>query len=149
MPGDHWEARENRIYRHVDRQADYYDKDYKRSYLEQKYDENEFLLHFPSTRQLPHSEIVRYFLRLNDVPEMVHCEDLSVRLIASDEQGRTIDLSFEITQGRLQVLDHPLNEPNVKIELPLAILEEIISNNISWDEAHIGYWCRFDRNPDV
>ena len=29
------------------------------------------------------------------------------------------------------------------------MLAAIIAEDLSWDEAFIGYWCRFERNPDV
>ena len=32
---------------------------------------------------------------------------------------------------------------------PSFIVHEIIQNDLSWDEAHIGYWCTFSRNPDT
>ena len=35
------------------------------------------------------------------------------------------------------------------MKIPENILYYIIENNESWDEATIGYWCVFSRNPDV
>jgi len=39
--------------------------------------------------------------------------------------------------------------PNLLIEIPCGVLRHIVTENLSWDEAHIGYWCRFTRLPDV
>jgi CMP-N-acetylneuraminate monooxygenase len=35
------------------------------------------------------------------------------------------------------------------MELPRAVLGTIVYDDESWDEAHIGYWCRFHRSPDI
>lgn len=38
---------------------------------------------------------------------------------------------------------------DVEMWIPEPIICKIIKDNLSWDEAHIGYWCRFTRNPDI
>ena len=35
------------------------------------------------------------------------------------------------------------------MKCPGPIVQEIIKNDLSWDEIQSGYWCEFDRNPDV
>jgi CMP-N-acetylneuraminate monooxygenase len=60
-----------------------------------------------------------------------------------------IDLSFAVHEGRLSMLDAPAESPNLRIEVPLAIAAAVVRQQLSWDEAFIGYWCRFDRQPNV
>ncbi len=35
------------------------------------------------------------------------------------------------------------------MKCPGPIVQQIIKNDLSWDEIQSGYWCEFDRNPDV
>jgi CMP-N-acetylneuraminate monooxygenase len=60
-----------------------------------------------------------------------------------------IDVSFAVERGRLSILDAPADSPNLRIEVPLAIATAVVGQELSWDEAFIGYWCRFDRRPNV
>jgi CMP-N-acetylneuraminate monooxygenase len=93
---------------------------------------------------LTRGELAEYLLRLNDVPEIAFCEDVVVRM-----QADPIDLSFAVEHGRLSILDAPADAPNLRITVPLAIATAIVQQELSWDEAFIGYWCRFDRRPNV
>ena len=35
------------------------------------------------------------------------------------------------------------------MKCPGPIVQEIIKNDLSWDEIQSGYWCELDRNPDI
>jgi CMP-N-acetylneuraminate monooxygenase len=58
-------------------------------------------------------------------------------------------VSFEIRDGRLTVLPSPPEQANLTIAMPLTVLTAVIREDLSWDEAFIGYWCEFHRHPDV
>ncbi len=103
-----------------------------------------FAAAYPKDESLTRDELERYLLRLNDVPEIAFCEDVVVRMIAGP-----IDLSFAVDHGRLRMLEAPAPSPNLRIEVPLAIATAVVRQELSWDEAFIGYWCRFDRQPNV
>ena len=38
---------------------------------------------------------------------------------------------------------------NLTMTMPLSILTAVVRDDRSWDEAFIGYWCEFDRHPNV
>ncbi|MFC3867524.1 hypothetical protein [Helicobacter equorum] len=57
--------------------------------------------------------------------------------------------SIEIKNGELKILDSIVKNPHITISAPESILACIVDNNESWDEASIGYWCKFHRSPDV
>ena len=40
-------------------------------------------------------------------------------------------------------------DSDLSIECPRKIIQEIIHNDLSWDEAHIGYWCKFSRKHNI
>jgi CMP-N-acetylneuraminate monooxygenase len=100
---------------------------------------------------LTSTELVTYLQRLNDVPEIAFCEDVVVRLEAesASDPAASIDISFAVADGRLGVLDAAAATPNLRITMPLAIATAVVRQELSWDEAFIGYWCRFDRRPNV
>jgi len=99
---------------------------------------------YPSDESLTRDELAAYLLRLNNVPEIAFCEDVVVRM-----QADPVDLSFAIEHGRLSILEAPADSPNLRITVPLAIATAVVRQELSWDEAFIGYWCRFDRRPNV
>ena len=103
-----------------------------------------FAAAYPTDESLTREELTAYLLRLNDVPEVAFCEDVVVRMVAAP-----IDLSFAVQHGRLSMLDAPAESPNLRIDVPIAIATAIVRQELSWDEAFIGYWCRFDRRPNV
>jgi CMP-N-acetylneuraminate monooxygenase len=105
----------------------------------------------PSDESLSRQELVEYLLRLNDVPEMASCEDVIARIrgTASAPDGASIDVSFAIVKGRLTILPSPSDRPNLIITTSRAILTTVVREELSWDEAFIGYWCQFERHPNV
>ncbi len=105
----------------------------------------------PSNERLSRDELAAHLLRLNDVPEIAFCEDVVVRIQAesSAEPACSIDISFEVSGGSLSMLDSAAETPNLRITMPLAVATAVVRQELSWDEAFIGYWCRFDRNPNV
>jgi len=105
----------------------------------------------PTDETLTRNELAAYLHRLNEVPEIAFCEDVTVRLQAesASNPAASIDLSFAVTAGRLSMLTIPAASPNLRISLPLAVATAVVRQELSWDEAFIGYWCRFDRRPNV
>ena len=100
-------------------------------------------------RSVTLDEVRRYFLRLNETAEIAFCEDLTVSLRGiTDDDEPALRVDFEVATGRLELCD-ARGESNVTIELPLHILAHIVQDDLSWDEAFIGYWCRLSRSPDV
>jgi CMP-N-acetylneuraminate monooxygenase len=73
-------------------------------------------------------------LNLNNTPEIVHCENIQVRLNGC---------FFYVENGELFI--GKKTKPNLEIDMPIEILQQIIVDNVSWDEAHIGYWCKMKR----
>ena len=124
-----------------------YESDRLIGFLRRNFDSGVFAANHPDQTAPDRGEIEDYFLRLNRTAEIAFCEDLSVivRLMGSSDN----DVAFEISGGRLRILPGVPEAANLLIEIPSGILRRIILENISWDEAHIGYWCRFSRQPDL
>jgi len=144
LPGDVWDVGRAEIRREHDsaaeRSGEHDIAAYRRYFAEQH----------PTDETLTAGELADYLLRLNQVPEIAHCEDLTVRIIGVPANGaRGIDVSFAIAGGRLERLAASPERANLTMKMPLAILGAIVTRDLSWDEAFIGYWCEFDRYPNI
>ncbi len=105
----------------------------------------------PTDESLTREELVAFLLRLNAVPEIAFCEDVVVAMRAesASDPRASIDVWFAVANGRLSIVEASADPPNLRIQLPLAIATAVVGQELSWDEAFIGYWCRFDRRPNV
>jgi CMP-N-acetylneuraminate monooxygenase len=149
MPGERWNARTDEIMRTFVKRARLYERDVLGAFVERRFDAEVFGRHHPVQPALSPAEVDAYFLRLNDVPEMRFCEDLRFTVEVSGPEGSvaTSSFSYAVADGHLSVA--AAGEAQLRIGIPGNILAEIIRENLSWDEAHIGYWCRFWRSPDT
>lgn len=100
-------------------------------------------------KRLSKEKLIEYFLNLNNIPEMIFCEDLTCSVQTVYDSEVTHTLNFKVQQGVLEIVNKIADVPNITMKIPENILYYIIENNESWDEATIGYWCVFSRNPDV
>ena len=150
MPGETWDLKSGAIERIWTNRQTLYTKDYLLRHLEETFDRDVFNEYHPSNGGITRSEIEQYFLTLNAVPEMVFCESIVVQVKARDSQSPSDDcrVVFEVKNGRLTILKHEDRAPDITIEIPKAVLKSVVVDNISWDEAQIGYWCRTNRSSD-
>jgi len=151
LPGEAWNAQNDKRTRlPVDDREHIFDIERMARYADESWNEATFLAYFPKSNGLVAEEVEEHLLRLNETPEMRFCEDLTCVLRGFDEEERTrVEVAFEIGAHRLRVLTKTSAEPNLTIEMPVAILEQLVRESVSWDEALIGYWCRLDRSPNV
>ncbi len=151
LPGDTWDVGKGLIRRERDDDVNLYDPEVIAAYMDRAVDAPTFSAHHPTDESLTESELIAYLLRLNDVPEIVLSEELTVRIrgqaSTADRQG--VDVTFAIAGGRIDVLASHVERANITMSIPLAVLTTIIREERSWDEAFIGYWCQFDRFPNV
>jgi CMP-N-acetylneuraminate monooxygenase len=151
LPGERWNVGDGTIARIEEDRAALFQPERMAAHMETAVDAATFAAHHPSAETLTKPELLAYLDRLNGVPEIVHCEDLTVHMHAPPATpGRDpLEVSFAIAAGRLRILDEAPPVPNLRIEIPLAVLTAVVRDGYSWDEAFIGYWCRFDRHPNV
>ena len=150
LPGESWNSRSNKFERiYTNNQRDkIHDKKNKlqfaNNFYNNKYKTNNFDIKISS------DEVKNYFLKFNNVPEIIFCEDLKFKINVLFKYEGDIDYSLtcEFRNGILSFIDES-DLVDVEMWIPESIISKIIKDNLSWDEAHIGYWCRFTRNPDV
>ncbi len=151
LPGDYWGVKKNNIvYAKRDR-SKLYNQAEVLEYLDKAYREDLFLEHHPNDYSISVAEVENYFLLLNKTSEIAYCEDLRicVKVTNIDSSQHSFEVLLEIEKGILNIRKLEKHDINLTIELPANIVKKIITDNLSWDEAHIGYWCKFSRNPDV
>lgn len=130
LPGESWNALTGRTYRM------YNDKAKKSIYNSKIKHHKEFDSYFPGETKI---NLTQYLQDLNKTPDICLCEDIRVRLN---------ETYFSIESGKLRVWGNPLTDCDLEIDIPKNILSNIVSNDISWDEAHIGYWCKLYRKTE-
>lgn len=103
----------------------------------------------PDDALLTRREVEDYFESLNAVPEIVFCEDMNVRINITDDSHSLTEFALEFTIRKhvMQGGKTP-DAPVIEIWIPRRALSPIVRDGASWDEAHIGYWCLFHREPD-
>jgi CMP-N-acetylneuraminate monooxygenase len=128
-----------------------YEREYLLRYIAQRWDEAEFNQSFPVGRSTTESEVEDYFMTLNRTPEIAFCEDLTVTIRATnvDRTEVKLEIAFRVSGGRIARVSVPESSHELLIELPMEVLASIVREDLSWDEASIGFWCRFHRSPDV
>ncbi|MCI0437542.1 MAG: Rieske 2Fe-2S domain-containing protein [Chloroflexi bacterium] len=152
LPGDSWDVSTGDVNRWEGRQPYDDTRNEMLSYIEERFDEAVFSEHHPVSGSPTYEEMAEYFLRLNQSPEMAFCEELTVTVRATtigDFAATGLEISFEVDDGRLRILKDAPAVPNLLMEVPSGVLKRVIDENLSWDEAHIGFWCRFTRSPDI
>ncbi|WP_258864173.1 MULTISPECIES: MBL fold metallo-hydrolase [unclassified Helicobacter] len=139
---------ENKIIKQP-RSPNLYNTDSIIKYINDNFDKERFDKYYPSKEEYKYDKdmVLAYFMNLNLIPEMQFCEDLNVSVYPDSDNLKAF--SFEVRNGYLELLDTHIESPNLTIKIPSEILMYIVKNNESWDEATIGYWCEFSRNPDI
>ena len=97
LPGDAWVSDGDRIERRRDPEALYAPGAIARPMPGRRSHRQQFAAAYLSATSLTRADLVHYFERLNEVPDIVHCEDLSVRFIASAPEG-DIGVDFEVVR---------------------------------------------------
>jgi CMP-N-acetylneuraminate monooxygenase len=155
LPGESWDTRSRKIkfIYTINERIKIYKKSSKHLFVKGKFEKiNKSTIYKKNISEIEIKLIQNYFENLNNVPEIIFCENLMFDIIITDEfKGKEISrINFKIFENKITI--NNLNDTlvdKIEMQIPLYLLLNIINNNISWDEAHIGYWCIFYRTPDV
>ncbi len=131
LPGESWNSTTDNFSRIYSKQARI--KLCQATQIE--FNESEFNKHYPFGETISRKEIENYLLNLQKIPEIQHCEDIQVKLN---------NIYFNIQNGIISISKYK-SETDLNIQIPVEILSHVIKEDISWDEAHIGYWCKLSR----
>lgn len=146
LPGEGYDFKLKDFKRIYGKRDRIFKKSTVKKYIERSFTYEYFQKFYPKESFLTNQNVIHYFLKFNKTNEIAFCEDLHLK-IEVYFPNRTEELFFLIENGRIELSNSDRFE--LKIGISSEILKEIIDNNISWDEAHIGYWCKLDRTPDI
>jgi len=131
MPGESWNSKSgvfNRLHTQRSRGKGYQQKT-------ELFNLEEFKKFHPAPNLVFDRNLLQeYILDLNKCPEVVHCEEIQVELN---------EVLFYIENGKIEL--GQIKPVDLSIRVPDNVLFHIVRNDISWDEAHIGYWCSMKR----
>ncbi|MDO8599257.1 MAG: DUF1858 domain-containing protein [bacterium] len=154
LHGESWESGRGRFRRVYapERRSQLYTRAAIDAYRRREFSAEDFARNFPSGERVTPAEVCTYFERLNDVPEMVFCEDLRVRVhvLEALRGAERFVMDFDITDHVLRV--RPAAEgarPGLEIWITQQVLGYLIHEDVAWDEPMIGYLVEFHRDPDV
>lgn len=145
LAGDSWWVG-GQVHR-LARREDLYEGEVILSHIHEDFDEAEFNVYYPREAAFNKDVVYNYFENLNQIPDIVFCENLSVNIYP--DSSDLLAFSFTIQDGVLSLQPTPLESAHLIIKIPVPILMYICEYDESWDEATIGYWCECARNPDV
>ena len=146
IPGDVWNGEDNQIIRKtkIDR---LFDRKNIHNYLKKNCyakNQNEFI---PSLFNIKEIQIKNYFEQFSGSKLTKAVGDYKIQFTAFNEQ-RKINALIHFSNG---VVIYRANTSNKNVELsmscPGAIVQAIITNNLSWDEIY--YWSTFSKGRDA
>lgn len=150
IPGEIWDGQHDKIHRVPNREK-FFKKEFLYNYLKNQYLLEKDCGFFPTKFTITHDEIRNYF-------ESFSNSDLSLKigtfniLFCAENSQRKLQGIISFIDGKIQYIPI-IGTCDVDIQMtmicPGEIVQDIISNDFSWDEAHIGYWCIFHRDPDI
>src|SRR5579859_2360307 len=125
LPGERWNAATGEFARREGERDSWFSHEFMLSQMEAVYDSQQFERSIPAPNRLSEDELRAYLLRLNDVPEIVFSENLTVILRITEDlalEHSVLEVAFEIAAGSLHLLDAPPAQANQIIVLPEQIM---------------------------
>jgi len=147
IPGETWDGLSGKISRIPEREK-YFDENFMLNYLSETYENEKTLGYKPTKFDITHEEIKHYFEKLSRSELAKNVGNYSVLLKVETDiplYGYILFNNGTITYDEIL----KPKEANLDISIPGGILQEVIQKDLSWDEAYNGFWCTFNRNPDV
>lgn len=147
LPGESWDGKQKKFFRRINRN-DYFKKEYMFNYLTQKFEsaeKNKKIIKF----DLTHKEIKNYFESFANSKLTKEIGEYSICLTLEHKKTSMFSLiKFKEGKVKYESSDH-MFDANMTMQCPGIIIQDIIRNDLSWDEVSSGYWGKFTRNPDT
>ena len=150
LPGESFDVVRKRSKRLWNDRERIYEPEYVENYLDQLWDAGEFARHYPQGT-VTEEEVEDYFLTLNKTPEIIQAEELVVTVRAMDVELRDtqFEVALQLRPGAIERCELQDGPHELLIEIPMGVLAAVVQGDLQWDEAIIGFWCRFSRSPDI
>lgn len=163
LPNETWHPATNTVNQFWRNREKIFEPDVIKRHMLSREHSAEFHTYHPTDLKIDLDQITAYLYAFNNIPEIQFCEDTRVLLKAcsgTDYDKIIASIDFVINNGNLDILQARVvdketgdmqtrdNAINVEIIIPASLLMAIVKHQYSWDEAIIGYWCRFWRKDD-
>jgi CMP-N-acetylneuraminate monooxygenase len=146
FPGESWNGENKKINRRSNRNK-FFDDSFHYNYLKKAFARDKDKGFIPSKFDITHKELRNYFLSFNKNETIKYIGDMRLSFTAYNEKKKLHALiHFKNGNVTYNEINHPV-ESDLMMSCPGGIVQTIIQNNLSWDEAL--YWCTFRRDPDV
>ena len=147
IPGESWDGKNNSFQRTGNM---YQNTNLLETVIEDKelIDKNKKFV--PKDFDLTFNDIKNYFEDFHDseISKEIGDYDFILEIVNGHEIIHTV---IKFSNGKISCENTNSSSKNtyMYMKCPGPIVQEIIKNDLSWDEIQSGYWCEFDRNPDV
>ena len=147
LPGESWDGKNN-IFQ---RKSSMFQN---RNLLETVIDDIELIeknkKFVPTDFNLTFYDIKNYFEGFHDSEISKEIGEYDFILDIVNKQ-KIINIVIKFRNGKISCENNNSSskKPHMYMKCPGPIVQEIIKNDLSWDEIQSGYWCELDRNPDI
>ena len=104
----------------------------------------------PKDFDLTFNDIKNYFEDFHDseISKEIGDYDFILEIVNGHEIIHSV---IKFSNGKISCENTNSSSKNtyMYMKCPGPIVQEIIKNDLSWDEIQSGYWCENDRNPEV
>tara|TARA_B110000196_G_scaffold270642_1_gene245753 strand:- start:7401 stop:9257 length:1857 start_codon:yes stop_codon:yes gene_type:complete len=148
LPGESWDGQTQKFTRHTDREI-FYNKEYLYTYLKNQYEIEKNQKSISEDFDITHDDLKQYFESFSGSELSKHVGSYTVLLTAKNFQ-RTLHgfIKFECGNVTYESLTAP-KDAELTMICKGNMVQEIIHNDLYWDEMEGGYWCTYSRNPDL
>ena len=147
IPGESWDGKNNSFQRTGNM---YQNTNLLETVIEDKelIDKNKKFV--PKDFDLTFNDVKNYFEDFHDseISKEIGDYDFILEIVNGHEIIHSV---IKFSNGKISCENTNSSSKNtyMYMKCPGPIVQEIIKNDLSWDEIQSGYWCEFDRNPDV
>jgi CMP-N-acetylneuraminate monooxygenase len=148
LPGESWDGQTQKFTRHTDREI-FYNKEYLYTYLKNQYDIEKNRKSISEDFDITHDDLKQYFESFSGSELSKDVGSYTVLLTAKNFQ-RTLHglITFKDGSVTYKSLTAP-KDAQLTMICQGNMVQEIIHNDLYWDEIEGGYWCTYSRNPDL
>jgi len=147
IPGESWDGKNNSFQRTSNM---YQNTNLLETIIEDKelIDKNKKFV--PKDFDLTFNDIKNYFEDFHDseISKEIGDYDFILEIVNGHEIIHSV---IKFSNGKISCENTNSSSKNtyMYMKCPGPIVQEIIKNDLSWDEIQSGYWCENDRNPEV
>ena len=145
LPGEFWDGKSGKISKRT-KHENFLDRENTLKYLDENYHDDTDQEFIPKNFTLTHKDLKNYFEGFNNSSFSHQVGIYSVMLTAYDEE-RKLSGKISFNDGRVNYESDPiLDDTDMSMVCPGAIIQDIISKDLSWDE--IQYWSEYSRKNE-